>query len=640
MGVPSAPAGRRADSLSGVNLPVDGRFLIIAGPGAGKTSLIVSRVKQLLESEKPRGGLLALTFTNKAAMEVAGRLDAGEDGDADTIFVGTFHAFGSKVLHAHGDVIDLPTNFVLYTPEDQAALVTELQLTGDLPETLSVSTVCRVIAHEKELASERLASGESLESILEGQPGFLRIYQTALRNVRGLDFSDLIFETNRLFARAPHVLHLYRTIYSHVLVDEFQDTTPGQYALLRQLVDPAAGNLFAVADEDQLIFEWNEARLDTLNRFCDNFGPSVVYSTLCHRCPREVVIAANAVIRKNRFRFPDKPDISTTRAAAVGNPIRLMYADSEDHEAELVAEDIRKLVQGGTNPSTIAIIARAGWLLERFETALSTRGIPSARPSPGGLGETEEADVVVRLLRWIQNEWDVPSVRLVLGFFFPELASKVDQTVIVARGKGVSLEAALLTNGISTENSALELINEVVRLRLLTGNAARMLDELVDRLLPMLIRLASDTTTGAEIRRVVLNLQELVRRLYPRHEVAVFEFLASIPSMVLPRDRPDSGDTEQTVSLLTCHQAKGTEFPHVYAASLEEGILPDYRQARATEGTEAERRLFYVTLTRTITQITLSFSKSRANLQGERRDRKPSRFLSEIPTELVHVYTP
>ena len=636
----SAPAGRRIDSLSDAELSIDGRYLVMAGPGAGKTTLIVNRVQKVWESEEDEGGLLVLTFTNKAAMEVSERLQTAGNEPSGSTFVGTFHAFGSKVLHAHGDVIDLPVNFVQYNAEDQSALVAELQLSGDLPATLTADAICKRIGHEKELASERLAMGEPPETILESQSDILKTYQKTLRGARGLDLPDLIFETNRLFIKAPYVLGLYRTIYSRVLVDEFQDTTPGQYALLKQLIDPMAGNLFAVADEDQLIFDFNEARLGTLNRCCDDFSPSVVYSTLCHRCPKEVVLAANAVIRQNRFRFPDKPDIGTVRGASVGEPIRLMSAESEELEAELVADDVRRLIANGTDTSAIAIIARAGYLLEPFESELSELSIPSARPSLGGLGETEEADVVIRLLRWVQNEWDAPSVRLVLNFFKPEIAGKIDEGLAIAREKDTSLEAALLVTLSAEENTARSLIEEVASLRLMTGNAVELLGQTVDRLLPKLVDLTGNSDSGEEIKRVVLNLQHLARRLYPRHEVSLSEFLLSLPKTILPADNRDSGENAPVVSLLTCHQAKGTEFPHVYAPSLEEWILPDYRQARGIEGIESERRLFYVTLTRTITQITLSWSKSRENLQGERKGRKPSRFISEIPAELVHILSP
>jgi DNA helicase-2/ATP-dependent DNA helicase PcrA len=636
---PTAPDGKRIGSLADAELASSGRFLIIAGPGSGKTSLIVGRVRALLEADDAaKRGLLVLTFTNKAALEVSTRLNLDSEQAAGSNFVGTFHAFGSKLLRSHGDLVGIPSNFVLYNRDDQLAFITELQDAGQLPDTAAAYDLSRAIGHEKELASARISDSTGLDDLTLGLPEYVRIYQKALRAVRGLDFSDLIFESNRLLFTAPYVLDLYRTIYTHVFVDEFQDTTPAQYLLLRKLISPTDGNLFAVADEDQLIFEWNEARLDTLNRYCDDFSPGVLYSTLSHRCPRQIVLAANAVIRKNRFRFPSKPDIGAAREASVPNPIRLVVADSENAEFEEIAGDIARLVGQGEPPSEIAVIARAKWLLDGFESALGSIGIGASRPTLGGLGETEEAKIVVGVLRWVLNEWDEPSVRRVIGLLVPEASLRLERSQALARASGISLEAALLAADPDGSNPESKLISKVAGLRMQSGSAALLLDSLVEDLLPSLVELAGGDAKGREVSRVVLGLQTISARLFPRREIALFEFLMNIPNLTQPIVGDDQAAAQATVSLLTCHQAKGTEFNHVYAPCLEEDILPDYRQARNLAGLEAERRLFYVTLTRAKARITLSSSRSRANASGVSKPRRPSRFIAEIPADLIHPW--
>jgi DNA helicase II / ATP-dependent DNA helicase PcrA len=632
----SPPPGKQQTSLASTELDVAGRYLVIAGPGAGKTSLLVKRVQSLMANgELKDQSVLVLTFTSKAAAEVSDRLGSPVEDVGYGPVVGTFHAFGSRVLHAHGDVIGIPTNFVQYTGEDQQAVVRDLQRNGALPSNLTAHDLLRAIAHEKELACEKLAAGMSRDSVAAEWPDYVRVYQKALREVRALDFSDLIRESIRLFAEAPHVLDLYRSTYTHVLVDEFQDTTPGQFALLKQLVSDATRSVFAVADEDQLIFEWNEARLDTLNRYCDVFRPDVVYATLSFRCPPRIVLAANEVIRRNRFRFPDKPDIRTDKAEGSSGAIKLVLPLDEEDEASQTTVSIERLIASGVAPSEVAVIGRAGWVLDRVETKLTRAGVLAARPTFGGLGDSEEADAAVRLFRWILNEWDEQSVRKVLAFFLPELSDSAERAFRSAHEKGISSEAALINEPSLAGSSDLrELIRHVSDLRQLSANASRMLNELSVRAEPFLVGLVRSETVGREVRRIFRSLSELAKRLFPRREVAVFEFLMSIPSMTSMESLAATGSA---VSLLTCHQAKGTGFPYVFILGLEEGLFPDYRQTKSVGGIEAERRLFYVALTRTITQVTMSSCKTRSSFSGLPRARERSRFIGEITPELMEI---
>ena len=225
-------------------------------------------------------------------------------------------------------------------------------------------------------------------------------YRTRLTRSNALDFGDLIMECLRLFSEKPGFRDLYRIAYPYVLVDEFQDTTPAQFELLRELVDPDAVNVFAVADEDQLIFEWNEARLESLNLFLEQFKAQVTYSTVSHRCPPAVVDAANAIIANNRLRLQTKPAIQTNLRER--GTIFVHEAEDEEAEASFVASKIDEICRSGVSLSEIAVVGRSRRSLESIGPALDDAGIPAGQPSTAGLSGDEDGEAILRLLRWLR----------------------------------------------------------------------------------------------------------------------------------------------------------------------------------------------------------------------------------------------
>ena len=630
----NSPTGRTTKSLEDELPPLDGAYLVLAGPGTGKTTLLVKRAVQVISSQGPgKTKVLALTFTNKAAGEMKTRLGSEVHDLEGRAFIGTFHAFGSHVLRAHGHAIGIPADFVVYDERDQLALFGQLQEQGVVPAGVNVESLVHAFSR---LKSRGLLGNLEQQEVPDLSINLREIhdaYRKALRAQGALDFGDLVIECIRLFRGRPQVLRLYRVAFGHVLVDEFQDTTPSQYELLQMLVERTAPRLFVVADEDQLIFEWNEARLETLNKVCTDFQAKVVYSTLSHRCPPNIVEVANAVIAHNRFRFPGKPEIRSESADV--EPIRLFEAANEEEEASFVVGTVRELRRSGLRLSDIGVIVRARRLLDPIEDALRAEDIAAARPSVAGLGGSEEAEVILRLLRWLQNNRDEQSARHVVSSLCPEAVEAFESAVRVARENAICVEAALVGEGAPDCGDNLHaLVEHVARWRLLARDTNRLLATLKQELPQRFPNPTDDGNPREEAERVLGELDILRQGMSTSGRLALPDFLLSLPQLVGARVLRGS-HRDGAISLLTYHQAKGLEFTAVFLTALEAGIFPDFRSERDVRRMEEERRLFYVGITRSKSRLYVTWSRERRTVRGSLMDRNPSPFLAEIPPQFI-----
>ncbi len=631
----NAATGKTTDSLDEELPPPEGAYLVLAGPGTGKTTLLVQRARQLLETGAlGKSKVLALTFTNKAATEMTVRLNS-EIPDAETrAFIGTFHAFGSHVLRAHGHAIGIPTDFMVYDERDQLALLEQLQEQGHVPSGVNLGSLVHAFSRLKSRGLLGDIKQHEVPDISVSLRAMHETYRGALRAAGALDFGDLVLECVRLFQERPQVLRLYRVAFGHVLVDEFQDTTPSQYELLQLLVDASAPRLFAVADEDQLIFEWNEARLETLNRICTDFQAKVIYATLSHRCPSNIVEAANAVIARNRFRFPGKPEIRSERADV--EPIRVFQADDEHGEASFVVATVKELRRLGLRSADIGIIARARRLLDPVEEALVAAGIPAARPSIAGLGGSEEAEAILRLLRWLQNSRDEQSARHVVSVLCPEASSAFESAVRAARAKAIGVEAALAGEAMPEDAQSLQTVVEhVARWRLLGRDTQKLLAALKADLPGLFSGAGDEEGAPEEAERVLDELERLRQGMGATGRIALPDFLLGLPQLVSAGTLAGSSPRDGSVSLLTYHQAKGLEFSAVFLTGLESGIFPDFRSEKDLRRMEEERRLFYVGITRTKSRLYLTCARKRKTVRGSPWERDHSPFLDEIPVQLL-----
>ena len=611
--------------------PVHGSYIVLSGPGTGKTTLLTERAIHIIEATPTeRSKVLALTFTNRAAAEMRSRLRAHGDQFDPRLFVGTFHSFATHVLRSHGDAIGLDTDFVIFDQSDQRSVLQDLQDDGEIGSGVNIDSVISAMSRLKSRGvslSHDHAAGRPIAS--EGLILIHNKYRDRLTRSNALDFGDLITECLRLLLENPGLQGLYRTAYPYVLIDEFQDTTPAQFELLNTIIPSDSPNVFAVADEDQLIFEWNEARLETLNLFLDRFKAAMTYSTLSHRCPPSIVDAANAVIANNHLRLQTKPAIQT--------PLRergILYfheATDEESEARFVAAKVQELKNGGTLLEEMAVLGRSRRSLQRISVELDAAGIASGQPSTAGFGGDEDGQFILRLLRWLQNPRDEQSARRVVQYLMPSSSDVFDETIRSGLRQGLALEDAVtdITNGVLGDPIR-DLLSHLYQWRLLARDTARLISALRNDLPGLLEASAKE----AAILTVLGNMQELLREVSNAPHIRLTDFLAGLPVVVGTRSSDGEIQTG-AVSVLTFHQAKGLEFTSVFLVGLADGVVPDFRSARGVRTLEEERRLFYVGLTRTRRDLFLTFARSRRATTGRTVACEASRFIREIPERLL-----
>ena len=604
---------------------------MLAGPGTGKTTLLTDRALHIINSTPDeRSKILALTFTNRAAAEMRSRLRIHGDQFDSRLFIGTFHSFATQVLRSHGDAIGLDTDFVIFDQADQRAVLEELRDDGELGEGVNIDSVVTAFSRLKSRGislshtylDEQSRGFESLALIHDK-------YQARLTRSNALDFGDLIIECLRLFTEKPGFRDLYRIAYPYVLVDEFQDTTPSQFELLRELVDPDSANVFAVADEDQLIFEWNEARLETLNLYLEQFKAEVTYSTVSHRCPPVVVDAANAIIANNRLRLQTKPAIQTNLRER--GTIIVHEAEDEESEAGFVVDKIAEVHRSGVPLSEIAVMGRSRRSLESIGVALDDAAIPAGQPSTAGLSGDEDGEAILRLLRWLQNSRDEQSARRVMHYLKPSLSDLFGESVRSGLRKGLSLEAALADTPDGEQGDQVrELLAYLSQWRLLSRDTGRLIVSLSHDL-PSLFE-DSDRAVGA--LSVLQTMEKLLREVSNAPHTRLADFLSGLPVVVGTSAQQSTGKSG-AVSLLTLHQAKGLEFTSVFLIGLAEGVIPDFRSSNRDRALEEERRLFYVGVTRTRRDLFLTYAGTRRATTGRIVSCDESRFIREIPDALV-----
>ena len=611
--------------------PIHGACIVLAGPGTGKTTLLTERVLHVLRSTPTeRSKILALTFTNRAAAEMRTRLRAHGNQPDSRLFVGTFHSFAAHVLRSHGDAIGLNSDFVIFDRDDQKSVLEDLRDDGELNEGINIDSVLSAFSSLKSRGEQfsNLWPNEQT-TVSEGLVLIHDKYRSRLERSNALDFGDLITECLRLFASNQGIQNLYRTAYPYVLVDEFQDTTPAQFDLLKAITDPSVTNVFAVADEDQLIFEWNEARLETLNLYLDHFRAEITYSTLSHRCPPVVVEAANAVIANNRLRLLAKPAIHTKSGER--GTLFIHRADTEQSEANFVATKIQELRVSGLPLSEIAIIARNRRCLRMVGPALDSVPIPAGQPSTAGLSGDEDGQAVLRLLRWLLNPRDEQSARRLVQYLKPSSSELFDELVRSGLRQGLSLEAALAEAPDSAEGDQVRgLLANVISLRLLVRDTLK----LIQALKTDMPKWTEDPHREVGLLDALDTMEKLLGQVSNSPRIRLSDFLSSLPVVVGPRVEGIDSETG-AVSILTFHQAKGLEFTSVFLMGLVDGIFPDFRSINGARTLEEERRLFYVGLTRSRRDVFLSLAAQRTTTNSRVVPCEESRFIDEIPTRLL-----
>ncbi len=652
----------------------DGALLVLAGPGSGKTRVLTTRIARLLhETPDEHFRVLALTFTNRAADEMRERIERLSPAAENRLFVGTFHAFCADILRQHGQHLNIRTNFRIYSTNEDRARVARLAISSASGQEDGLNEQDARHARYLRLVTRAKARLLPVEGISKKFPNaaagrefesFYAAYDRALREVNALDFDSLIHSAHQLFSRYPALAKRYRSVFRYWCIDEFQDTNFGQYNLLKAMAGQDFRNVFAVADDDQIIYQWNGADYRRLDQFRTDFDASMLQIPDNFRCPPEVVTCANRLIRRNHLRTANKqPLVAGGARPAATSVIKVLRFRTQDEEARGIANHIAVNRVGELEQT--AVLARIRRLLGPIEAELSALGI--------------NARIVVRrdefqssAFRWLHSalrlavyDADERTFTAFAGTFNEMFGGTFTPDELVAQSGAGRVELLSRWYSFVQEQikipDALRLAKAVVEHRCgaenldqFTGKAIDVFESWLAEDVSDLAGPQSDTYPGAlpgsEKRNPAKRnepansqassfsnlkcdldawcaLSSDVRRVTGASPEAK-HFLQELD--LRSKQRPVKPNT---VLLTTIHGAKGNEFEHVYLVGLAEDVLPSWQSAKKGGDSpefEEERRNCFVAITRCEESLTLSFA---SRYWGW--DKNPSRFLAEMGLQQV-----
>lgn len=621
-------------------------LLVLAGAGSGKTRVLVHRIAWLVKVEQVSAhSILAVTFTNKAAKEMLGRVEDMLAMPARGMWVGTFHSIAHRLLRAHYRDAGLPEGFQILDSQDQLRVVKRVMKELNLDDNEWPPKQAQWFINAKK--DDGLRPGDIHhhgDFFISTMLKVYYAYEEACKTAGLVDFNELLLRAYELWAKNPRILQHYQERFQHILVDEFQDTNAIQYAWIRLLCNDN-NRITIVGDDDQSIYGWRGAKIENIQQFENDF-PDCKISRLeqNYRSTATILKAANAVIAYNSERMGK----SLWTDGNEGEPIITYAAFNEQEEARFIAARIEDWVQQGNNHSDIAVLYRSNAQSRILEDAMLNRNIPYR--IYGGLRFFERAEIkdTLAYLRLMTNRDDDASFERVVNTPARGLGEKsVDLVRSQARNDETSLwqaankmvvEQLLPPRARTAMATFLHLINEL-------DSSTAELDlweqtEVVIEHSGLMDKVSKEKGEKAQARKE--NLQELVN--------ATREF---DPDEVIPEETPDmtpltafiahasleAGDTQaeeyqDAVQMMTLHSAKGLEFPLVFIAGMEEKLFPHQMSLDEPGGLEEERRLAYVGITRAMQQLYLTYAEKR-RMWGRETYPTVSRFINEIPAELL-----
>ncbi len=620
--------------------------LVLAGAGSGKTRVLVHRIAWLIRVEglAPQQ-LIAVTFTNKAAAEMRHRIEALLGFPTRHFWIGTFHGLAHRLLRIHWQEAGLAEGFQIMDSADQLRMIRRLLKDLQLDENeWDPKEIQWFINAQKD---EGLRPENVDDDGNTGRRQMIDLYgryEKACTDSSVVDFAELLLRALELLRENEQLLAQYQTRFQHLLVDEFQDTNAIQFNWLKLLAGKT-GVPFVVGDDDQSIYRWRGARVENLRRYQQHFpGTKVIRLEQNYRSTSTILDAANAIITNNSGRLGKK----LWTEGGAGDPIKIYAAFNERDEADFVVNRISDYVAQGHARAEAAVLYRSNAQSRVFEETLLAAGIPYR--VYGGLRFFERAEIkdALAYLRLIANRNDDPSFERVVNTPTRGVGARtMDAVRACARQSGVSLwraAGAVITEDAIPKRSSNALwafLNLIDRLDTETRELS-LHDQVRDvtQASGLIAHHGRDGQMGGEAR--VENLEELVSAA----EGVIQDEESELPPLAefLSYAVLESGDVqaeeyEDSVQLMTLHSAKGLEFPLVFLCGLEDGLFPHQRSLADADGLEEERRLCYVGLTRAQKQIYLTYAERR-RLHGTDNYGTPSRFIQEIPQELLEEVRP
>ena len=618
-----------------------GPLLILAGAGSGKTRVLTHRVAWLVEvlNTSPHG-ILAVTFTNKAAAEMRGRIETMLGFGIGGMWIGTFHGLSHRFLRAHWKEAGLPQNFQILDSEDQYRVVKRVLKNLELDEAYWPPRQAQWFINGHKDAGRRPAQlSEGQDPQTQQWLRVYREYEESCKRAGLVDFAELLLRAYELLRDNVTMREHYQRRFQQVLVDEFQDTNAIQYHWLK-LFAGGHSNLFVVGDDDQSIYGWRGALVDNILKFDkDHPGTKVIRLEQNYRSTGNILKAANAVIGHNDGRLGKE----LWTEGADGKRIVLYTAYNELDEGRFVLDRIQEWEAAGGKRAQVAILYRSNAQSRVFEEMLVQAGTPYR--VYGGLRFFERAEIkdALSYLRLVASRHDDPSFERVCNVPTRGLGDRTLDTLrLFARAKNLSLweaahallaEKTLAARAANALKAFLDLIE-----RLATETSGMTLGEQAEHVLHgsgLLDFHRNDKSEKSEMR--VENLEELVNavRNYEHDQAEGLDPLSSfLAHAALEAGEAEAEAWEDCVQLMSLHSAKGLEFPLVFLTGLEEGLFPHQRSMEEPGRLEEERRLCYVGMTRAMQELVITYAEVR-RIYGSEHYTSPSRFLGEIPPELI-----
>jgi DNA helicase II / ATP-dependent DNA helicase PcrA len=645
--------------LAAVTAP-PGPLLVIAGAGSGKTRTLTYRVAYLLENGIDPRNILLLTFTNKAAREMLGRVTNLLPIDASGLWGGTFHSIGNRILRRHGSALGYSSGFTIMDREDQKELIDAVVASAGIDPKEIRFPKGDVLA---EIFSFVVNTEKPLEELVaEKFPYFLPLiekiqdvrkrYEKKKKAINSMDFDDLLQKTLSMFQQHERIAEIYRRQFQFILVDEYQDTNKIQADLV-DLLARDHHNVMVVGDDAQSIYSWRGANFQNILEFPKRYPDAQVFKIeMNYRSVPEILEVANAAIAANVQQF--RKHLSATRESKALKPALVALNDSGE-QAQFVAQRILELRDEGVDLNEIAVLYRAHYHAVELQLELSRRGIPYQITSGVRFFEQAHIKDVTSFIRVVANPRDEVAFKRMVKLL-PGIGNRTAENLwqrwmdVVAAGVARGSEATSMAAGVNAPGYSfgerLVAMNVPAKSKKPWEQLAHTLDEIApagqpnmpSEMITSVVEAIYDDYAKANFTNYELRREDLNQlAIFARQFKDVHEFLSQLAliSNVDAEAAAIQASDKESVNLSSVHQAKGLEFHTVFVIWLTDGMFPSNRSLDTREELEEERRLFYVAITRARDELYLTYPQMR--LSGGYRDvfQRPSRFLQEIPNDLV-----
>lgn len=621
----------------------EGPLLVLAGAGSGKTRVLTHRIAYLIEEKGVNPwNILAITFTNKAAGEMRERVDKQVGFGSESIWVSTFHSTCVRILRRHIENLGYSTNFTIYDSDDQKTLLKQILKKLDIDTKMYKE---RAVAGKISSAKDELVTPEEFllnagGDFREQKVGMIyEEYQNQLKKNNALDFDDLIVKTVELFQNCPEVLDYYQERFRYIMVDEYQDTNTAQFKLISLLAGKYK-NLCVVGDDDQSIYKFRGANIGNILNFEESYpGAKVIKLEQNYRSTQNILDSANAVIRNNKGR----KDKTLWTANGEGGKIRFCQFDQAYEEADFIVKDIR---ENEYPYEDCVVLYRTNAQSRLLEEKCIAYNVPYRLVGGVNFYQRKEIKDILAYLKTIANGVDDIAVSRILNVPKRGIGlTTLGRATMFASANGMSLYDALLRARVIPGMG--KTAEKIGRFTDLIEEFRRKINEEGCSIRDLIEAILEDTGYRAELedegevesQTRLENIEELINKAVSYTEDSehptLDEFLEEV-ALVADIDRMD--ESESRVTLMTLHSAKGLEFPRVYLSGMDDGLFPGMMSISSDDPAELEeeRRLCYVGITRAKENLTMTSSRQRM-VNGETRYSKVSRFVDEIPEELLET---